>query len=82
MYTDKKTLQQKRKRPNVPEGSPEHVGIGSPRGAGTVSRLSVPLSERQQMALLMRMQDESSVGGIFQAFSFSTFKDKIIHGFF
>ncbi|XP_059149695.1 ankyrin repeat domain-containing protein 11-like isoform X2 [Physella acuta] len=60
---DKKTLQQKRKRPNVPEGSPEHVGIGSPRGAGTVSRLSVPLSERQQMALLMRMQDESSVGG-------------------
>ncbi|CAL1533621.1 unnamed protein product [Lymnaea stagnalis] len=64
---DKKTQQQqqqqlKRKRPNMPEGSPEHVGIGSPRGAGAVSRLSVPLSERQQMALLMRMQDESSVG--------------------
>lgn len=74
MYTERKgqqqqlqqqqqQQQQKRKRPNAPEGSPEHTGIGSPRGAGTVSRLSVPLSERQQMALLMRMQDESCVGG-------------------
>ncbi|KAI8791226.1 ankyrin repeat domain-containing protein 12 isoform X1 [Biomphalaria glabrata] len=60
---EKKAQQQvKRKRLTMPEGSPEHVGIGSPRGAGSVSRLNVPLSERQQMALLMRMQDESTVG--------------------
>ncbi|XP_005105958.1 ankyrin repeat domain-containing protein 11 [Aplysia californica] len=61
---EKKNQQQqvpKRKRPNVPEGSPEHMGMGSPRGAGSVSRLNVPLSERQQMALLMRME-ESTVG--------------------
>ena len=67
---DKKN-QQKRKRLThhtgsmMAEGSPEHTSLGSPRGAGgaTVSRLSVPYSERQQMALLMRMQDESSLGG-------------------
>ncbi|RUS69773.1 hypothetical protein EGW08_022469, partial [Elysia chlorotica] len=67
---DDKKNQQKRKRlahhtgSMMAEGSPEHTSLGSPRGAGgaTVSRLSVPYSERQQMALLMRMQDESSLG--------------------
>ena len=70
LFVDKKN-QQKRKRlahhtgSMMAEGSPEHTSLGSPRGAGgaTVSRLSVPYSERQQMALLMRMQDESSLGG-------------------
>ncbi|GFR59764.1 ankyrin repeat domain-containing protein 12-like, partial [Elysia marginata] len=69
---DDKKNQQKRKRLAhhtgglMAEGSPEHTSLGSPRGAGgaTVSRLSVPYSERQQMALLMRMQDESSLGDV------------------
>jgi len=61
----KNVLQQatKRKRPNIPEGSPEHIGLGSPRGAGSMSRLSVPLSERQQMALLKRMEEPTGGGG-------------------
>ncbi|GFN79201.1 ankyrin repeat domain-containing protein [Plakobranchus ocellatus] len=67
---DEKKNQQKRKRFShhgggmMTEGSPEHTSLGSPRGAGgaTVSKFSVPYSERQQMAILMRMQDESSLG--------------------
>ena len=44
--------------------SPDPGNSSSPRGgSGNVSRLSVPLSERQQLALLMRMTDESSQGG-------------------
>lgn len=69
---DDKRNQQKRKRlahhtgNMMAEGSPEHTSLGSPRGAGgtAVSRLSVPKSERQQMAILMRMQDESSLGDV------------------
>ena len=41
-------------------GSPDPGNSSSPRGgSGNVARLSVPLSERQQMAMLMRMTDES-----------------------
>ncbi|KAK7115308.1 uncharacterized protein [Littorina saxatilis] len=59
-----KKVTPKRKRPlGFDALSPDQGNSSSPRGgSGNVSRLSVPLSERQQMALLMRMTDESSQG--------------------
>ena len=60
-----KKVTPKRKRPlGFDASSPDPGNSSSPRGgSGNVSRLSVPLSERQQLALLMRMTDESSQGG-------------------
>lgn len=60
-----KKVTPRRKRPlGFDASSPDPGNSSSPRGgSGNVSRLSVPLSERQQLALLMRMTDESSQGG-------------------
>ncbi|KAL8593110.1 hypothetical protein ACOMHN_018036 [Nucella lapillus] len=59
-----KKVTAKRKRPlGFDASSPDPGNSSSPRGAsGNVRSHGVPLSERQQMALLLRMTDETSQG--------------------
>ncbi|XP_025114689.1 LOW QUALITY PROTEIN: ankyrin repeat domain-containing protein 11-like [Pomacea canaliculata] len=60
---DDKKITPKRKRSLGLEAVSPDPGASSLRGGScSVSRLNVPLSERQQMALLMRMTDESVQG--------------------
>ncbi|XP_076449038.1 uncharacterized protein LOC143285550 isoform X3 [Babylonia areolata] len=61
---DKKVTAAKRKRPiGFDASSPDPGNSSSPRGgSGNVRSHGVPLSERQQMAMLMRMTDETSQG--------------------
>ncbi|XP_046575490.1 ankyrin repeat domain-containing protein 11-like [Haliotis rubra] len=61
---DEKRITSKRKRALlIPDSSPEPGNMPTPRTpGGNISRITVPLSERQQMALLMRMTDGASQG--------------------
>ncbi|XP_041375498.1 ankyrin repeat domain-containing protein 11-like [Gigantopelta aegis] len=56
---DDKRITPKRKRGLTLDSSPEPP---APRTPGSISRMTMPLSERQQMALLMRMTDDNSQG--------------------
>ncbi|KAL5021869.1 hypothetical protein ScPMuIL_001024 [Solemya velum] len=51
---DRKTTP-KRKRV---EGSPTHSSVSTPKTPSSISRITVPFSERQQLAMVMRMTDE------------------------
>lgn len=63
LVSDKKGTPQKRKRGSVQLDNSPITGSGvTPRTPGSNQR-PIPLSERQQMALLMKMTDESSQGG-------------------
>lgn len=61
---DEKRTPSKRKRGSVSlESSPLQGHLSTPKTPGGGSR-SVPLSERQQLAMIMRMSDESNQGAI------------------
>lgn len=63
---DKRITSKRKRALLIPDSSPEPGNMPTPRTpGGNISRITVPLSERQQMALLMRMTDGASQGGLF-----------------